>query len=841
MKKIILPFIVFALAVILVMNDHFEEKNQKHQPQPFETIILDKEKEDGGKSRKEWIEQMHKAAPDVNWKKADLETRIKKAEYRKTLSKQKDGSIIVADGDLIGNWRETGSKNLSGRTHYVEYDATSDSIYCASSGGNIWKASKMGIGWRVLNDEFKIPDIKMIRKIPNGSGHRLLVSTGSWGIPGLWYSDDDANTWSPTTGLELIADWGSVIRTVVLNDENKTICLLAMEWDNANWDKATCIYISEDKGVSFTKKATYLSSTYGGEGNFDIWSDPDGTPIVYFVENNNVYYLDEAFSPVLINTVSYTSAGNILLSGCEIDSQTYLYIGVVDANATYFYQSPDAGNNWATQGSVPLGPFMKNSFVVSQKDPTNLYYGGMEAYRSQDGAASWVKVNDWGAYYGDIENNLHADIPGFNSFIDDMGEEFVYIHTDGGTYISFDQLENVQNISMDGLNVGQFYSVYSHRSNTSVIFGGSQDQGYQFCNNNDNTGTEEFQQVISGDYGHIVSGDGGSSVWMVYPGFAAYYPEAVYNPAASHWWNFTCSGHFWIPPLMEDPQNPNNVFLGGGTTSSGTHMFHLSYNSGSVSMNELDYDFSGTSGSSAISAMAYSPLDSDHRYVMNGEGEFFYSEDGGTNWSQTLGFDGPNGNYLYGASIIPSQTELGKVYVGGSGYSNSPVFVSTDHGANFTAIHSGIPNTMVFEMAITQNDEYLFAATEVGPYVYIPENNEWYDLAQDIAPDQTYWTLDYLPISKTVRFGTYGRGIWDFNIETGFVSLEEMNANSISIHPNPVVDILHIDSNSEMVEIYDLSGKLMTQTRENQLDVSEWKNGVYFVKTKGQTLKFVKM
>jgi len=30
------------------------------------------------------------------------------------------------------------------------------------------------------------------------------------------------------------------------------------------------------------------------------------------------------------------------------------------------------------------------------------------------------------------------------------------------------------------------------------------------------------------------------------------------------------------------------------------------------------------------------------------------------------------------------------------------------------------------------------------------------------APDQVYWSVEYISDTHTVRFGTYGRGIWDF-------------------------------------------------------------------------------
>ena len=33
------------------------------------------------------------------------------------------------------------------------------------------------------------------------------------------------------------------------------------------------------------------------------------------------------------------------------------------------------------------------------------------------------------------------------------------------------------------------------------------------------------------------------------------------------------------------------------------------------------------------------------------------------------------------------------------------------------------------------------------------------------APDQTYWSVEYIDEINTARFGTYGRGIWDFVID----------------------------------------------------------------------------
>ena len=46
--------------------------------------------------------------------------------------------------------------------------------------------------------------------------------------------------------------------------------------------------------------------------------------------------------------------------------------------------------------------------------------------------------------------------------------------------------------------------------------------------------------------------------------------------------------------------------------------------------------------------------------------------------------------------------------------------------------------------------------------------------------DQTYWSVDYIPEINTARFGTYGRGIWDFVIDDNYdLNLGDVNFDNI--------------------------------------------------------------
>jgi hypothetical protein len=126
----------------------------------------------------------------------------------------------------------------------------------------------------------------------------------------------------------------------------------------------------------------------------------------------------------------------------------------------------------------------------------------------------------------------------------------------------------------------------------------------------------------------------------------------------------------------------------------------------------------------------------------------------------------------------------------------------------------------------------IFAATEVGPYLYLAEDNYWYDIAGSSAPDQTYWCVEWIPETQTARFGTYGRGIWDFKVEK-YTSIEsnskEKHSNefAISLSPNPFNEIVNIIISSEKdidaeISIYDLDGRKVKSF--NNINLSKGRN-----------------
>jgi hypothetical protein len=230
------------------------------------------------------------------------------------------------------------------------------------------------------------------------------------------------------------------------------------------------------------------------------------------MRNENVYLLDPVTSALLaVGTLPGTVAtGTTLLTGAEIGGKTYLY----SFNAQDIFRSTDNGNTWTLQGNIGKWPFMENSFAMSRHDTDLVYFGDIEVWRSTDAGGSWNHVSDWWAYYASKATKLHADIPAILPMYDAGGNEFQFVCTDGGLFRSTDDVVNVNNLSLSGLNVSQYYTVYTNRLNTNYIYVGTQDQGYQRCKVDSGT-VLGFDQVISGDYGHIVSSNEGQSVWLL--------------------------------------------------------------------------------------------------------------------------------------------------------------------------------------------------------------------------------------------------------------------------------------------------------------------------------------
>ena len=113
--------------------------------------------------------------------------------------------------------------------------------------------------------------------------------------------------------------------------------------------------------------------------------------------------------------------------------------------------------------------------------------------------------------------------------------------------------------------------------------------------------------------------------------------------------------------------------------------------------------------------------------------------------------------------------------------------MSVDSAKTFVPLTGDMPNTMAHELTMDPAEKFLFAATDAGPYVYSMDLEEWYNMSGISAPLQQYISCEFIPSTHTVRFATWGRGIWDFNLTSLAGTSSYLAAkNSFSVYPNPV-------------------------------------------------------
>lgn len=790
------------------------------------------------KKREAWLALMHRSAPGVDWKKIEYENRLQRhfKRHRQLKTREDCGEVTTfANGWLQGHWIERGSNNQAGSVHNVTYDATNDKLWLISAGGTLWRGERDGSRWEVVNQDLQF-GAGLLKFIQIEGKKRLLAISGR--IP--HFSDDLGITWTPAEGISYADRWGQFRDPVVLNDAMNTIYLLARPdyWSNIK------LYKSIDQGQHFEPIRTFATSDFA---NLDLCLPHHADTPLLMEKKTNGFALISRLNPET-DQLEPLNNGNEL----RLDQAPANLVGWVSPDSVRFYsytlrggshrvyRSDDFGRSWKARGFLDDAPWEVGLFV-SPSNPNALLMGEVECYRSLDGGLEWDKVNEWWEYYDNVASKLHADMMHFAEFEDINGQKFQLISHHGGITYTEDFLETQQNISLTGLNTSQYYSVRTDPYDPAYVFAGSQDQGFQMSYEANPAGARAFEQLISGDYGHIIFSNAGLSLWAVYPGGeVVFYADAQSGQMTNGYELESEHESVWLPPLMPSPfTSENAIYMAGGNVAGedGSYIIRLAPEHREIKATQLPFDFKAASGDGAVSAMATSPLDSTRWYAATTNGRFFYSDDAGLNWEQNINFV-PDGHYLYGQAIYASKLDRDRVYLGGSGYSNPPFYRSSDGGANFTAMSKGLPNTLILDLAANADESLIFAATEAGPYVFVVEEERWYDLAGFCAPTQTYWSVEFVEATNTVRFGTYGRGIWDLQLEETVDTDEpELVTQTVNVFPTPSNGIVTIEWNFDtqtQIRIWDVNGKLVQQLQPGpnsqvQLNLSHLARGAYFV------------
>ncbi len=720
---------------------------------PVETMIVADSEFSKKKARKAWFRELHRTAPGTD------EAAVFERENGRQQLLRRNAARAPAPPPpaFAATWQERGSDNQAGRSHSASFSPDGTHLYIGSALGGVWRGRPDGSDWEPLGDGLY------------GGAHQLIVSPGA--APGdpdillaaarwsqLHVSTDDGATWEVPTGLPGL--W-QIVRLARSTDEDAAVWAIIDNGYGASLSR------SLDGGQTFTELRA-LGAPPAGPGGWDddLWAPRDGDGTVYLVADGVLersHDGGESWERAAAPDPEAAAAGTIQqlrLVGSEAGAPT-LYAAVTTAAGTALHRSDDAGDSWQTVDEA-MDDFW-GALAASMVDDQLVVWGGIEAHRSTDGGASSAIVNAWGEYYGDPAGRLHADIMGLDAAPDpeapdDPEREVWFANTDGGTYISRDGLATVQNLSLEGLRISQYYDVLTSAANPAHVAAGAQDQGYQITQGlEQDDAVLQFAQVYSGDYGHLTSGDGThETVFSVYPGFLQVRigeddPRLGYGefPAGA------TMG--WLPMVVADPQDPEAVFL------CADQLYRFEKTSRGIWTPAVfgTGDFAESEGEH-LSALAFAPTDPDRAYGATNRGRLFTSSDGAETW--TLASSGlPAAHYFYGTALVVDPLDPDRAWAGGAGYDNPPVLRTTDGGATWEDWSAGLPATLVYSLVHTRDGSgIVVAGTETGAWARGPDDEAWVDITGSEAPVTIYWGAEALAHENTVRFATYGRGIWDW-------------------------------------------------------------------------------
>ena len=754
------------------------------------------------KAPPEWLELIHKAAPGDDWKKIEAKS------IRQLFEAKQAGT----SSSLAGNWIERGPSNIPGRIVDLKIDYQNKHLYAHSDHGIIFKSENLkGENWVALNDQFPLGLDVASQLEWMGNGKMVVCGwikvDNYWGV---YHTIDDGITWEKATGFSNRMITG--IKRMA--SQSDTVYLFQQEYDPLVHSDYYTIYRSADQGATFS--LLYESPIPVGDGGrhrkSDLWISNDPMHAhLYLTLEDSLFLVNKWTGARTFNsTISNLNFHTALLTGFTKNGQTQLTAYEAVGDIGKFYQWNSTDQNWAYKGELTEWwlsmPFGGNSFTCSKQSGDVLYFGGILISKSTDGGITWETMDldptgSYALYHGDVPKVLTSTHPSTNA-------EEVFIGTDGGIY-KMDENEHFNSVSIPSLNCTQLYKMVSRQSDPGQMFIGTQDNGYSHTAlGNTQEGAVDFTFQWGGDVSNVASGDGGATFWLWWLGDGCNYMTGT-DQALSTWspYNYGGAIPYWEAPIWVPQQHPDRCYTAGFLNNSiGNYLIELKATPNDAALSsQFPSNFEALVGGK-ISAIAISPLDFNHFYVATENGYFLHSSDAGLTWSSTL-----LSNSMYPRVIHPSSTLLGEVWVGGSGYSNNPIFYSSNHGQQFQSFSNGLPPCRVEAFAANEDETLLFAATSIGPFVYNPLNGHWEDLSGSDAPLLQYMDVEYLTATKTVRFATYARGIWDFQIaSTSSVSEKEMEP-TFKVFPTATSAFLHIEAdpiqNGEPYYILDLQGK----------------------------------
>lgn len=699
--------------------------------------------------------------------------------------------------------RHIGPASMSGRiTSLDAVEKDPRIVYIGTAGGGIWKSENAGITCKPVFDDHNqsTGTITIDQKRPDtvwaGTGEvwvRNSVSVGD----GIYKTVNGGKKWKHM-GLEN----SERISKIIIHPEDPDIVYVAVL--GALWgdSKDRGVYKTNDGGENW-EKILYVDEKTGCA---DMTMDPDNPDVIiaamwdfrrtpYFFrsggEGSALYRTENGGEnwEKSHNGLPDETIGRIAVAFSPPEPN--VVYALVESEESALYISKDNGKNWEMMNDDPsMGdrPFYFAYLVPDPVDTGRIYKPSYRLQVSDNYGENFTSPSVEG---GRVHSDLHA------MWIDPSDNQFIYLGTDGGVYVSNDKGNTWRFIR--NLPVSTFYHVEVDNQNPYYVYGGLQDNGSWMAPSKNPGG------IANKNWDYVGYGDG-FNVFRDHSDPNIVYFQSQGGNINRKYMNTNEAKKIkplkqedteelrfnWDTPLVQSPLN-KTIYVGAQylfkSYDQGDTWIRISPDLTTNDKSKQNQENTGgltTDNSSAenhctIYTIAESSLDSNILWVGTDDGNLQISRNGGKKWTNVT----PNIEGLppttWCSSIDPGCFDPAVAYVTFDGHKQGDptpyVYKTTDFGKTWTSlVDENIEGYCHKILADPFNSNLLFLGTEFGLYISVDDGKNWTRFTGDI-PKVSIRDMVIQECANDLIIATHGRGIL---ILDDLTPIRELNTNIIN-------------------------------------------------------------